>query len=228
MIDKPSQRQQIRQQRCLLSAAEQHHAALALATRLAKQAFYQRAETIAAYLPNDGEISPLPLLHHAQRLGKSIYLPVLEGSMLRFVRYRPGLTPLHRNRLGIFEPYPQARHLIEPTGLELVLLPLVAFDAAGNRLGMGGGYYDRSFAFKNSLPPVSKPILVGIAHQLQKVAVLSVDRWDIAMDSIATDRALYPGRGSRMKAASNIQAIKNRRQRLRVYVTGRSRQKLSF
>jgi 5-formyltetrahydrofolate cyclo-ligase len=197
MIDKPSQRQQIRQQRCLLSAAEQHHAALALATRLAKQAFYQRAETIAAYLPNDGEISPLPLLHHAQRLGKSIYLPVLEGSMLRFVRYRPGLTPLHRNRLGIFEPYPQARQRIETTRLDLVLLPLVAFDADGNRLGMGGGFYDRSFAFKNSLPPVARPVLVGIAHHLQKVARLTVNHWDIPMDTIATDRALHTVRGNR-------------------------------
>jgi 5-formyltetrahydrofolate cyclo-ligase len=79
----------------------------------------------------------------------------------------------------------------------LVLLPLVAFDATGNRLGMGGGYYDRSFAFKKSLPPASKPILVGIAHQLQKVAALSVEHWDIVMDTIATNRALYPGCGSR-------------------------------
>ena len=197
MIDKPTQRQQIRQQRRLLSAAEQHQAALALATRLAKQPFYQRAETIAAYLPNDGEINPLPLLHHAQRLGKSIYLPVLKGSMLQFARYRPGLTPLHCNRLGIFEPYPQARQWIEPTRLELVLLPLVAFDADGNRLGMGGGFYDRSFAFKKSLPPVARPILVGIAHHLQKVSRLTVDHWDIPVDTIATDRALYPVRGSR-------------------------------
>jgi 5-formyltetrahydrofolate cyclo-ligase len=148
---------------------------------------------IAGYLPNDGEISPLPLLHAAQRSGKCIYLPLLAtGKTLLFMRYRPGLTPLRRNRLGILEPYFRSEDLIPPERLDLALLPLVAFDIEGNRLGMGGGFYDRTFAFKQRRAQAVGPVLVGTAHQLQKTRdSLAIKRWDIPMDFIATDRALY-------------------------------------
>lgn len=205
MNDKSLPRQQLRQhfraQRRGLDGKHQHSAAVALATRLAKQPFYHRAACIAAYLPNDGEISPIPLLHAAQRSGKTIYLPLLAGQSLQFVRFSPGVTPLHRNRLGILEPYPRQRDLIAPERLDLVLLPLVAFDVDGNRLGMGGGFYDRTFAFKKHRAPSTRPLLVGTAHQLQKSAdSLAANRWDIPMDAIATDRALYAVTGERRRA----------------------------
>jgi 5-formyltetrahydrofolate cyclo-ligase len=193
-------RQHLRAQRRALDGKQQHLAAVALATRLAKQPFYHRAACIAAYLPNDGEISPIPLLHAAQRSGKRIYLPLLQGQSLQFVRYRPGLTPLHRNRLGILEPYPRKSGFIAPERIDLVLLPLVAFDVDGNRLGMGGGFYDRTFAFKRNRPQSTRPLLVGTAHQLQKCAEsLTVNQWDIPMDAVATDRALYAASGKRRR-----------------------------
>ncbi len=216
--ESPNPRHQLRQhfraQRRALDGKTQHSASVALATRLAKQPFYRRATSIAAYLPNDGEISPIPLLHAAQRSGKRIYLPLLNGQALQFVRYRPGLTPLYHNRLGILEPYPRTSNLIPPECLDLVLLPLVAFDVDGNRLGMGGGFYDRTFAFKKNRPQGTRPLLVGTAHQLQKFAgSLAVNQWDIPLDAIATNRALYAASGKRYRqywqAPHHTQAIED-------------------
>jgi 5-formyltetrahydrofolate cyclo-ligase len=190
MIDKPALRKEMRQRRRQLDPLQQRRASSALANRLSRQAFFQRATHIAAYLANDGEIDPLPLLYSAQRQGKHLYLPILVGKALTFVRFRPGVTPLRINRLGILEPVAQSSERIDPSGLDLVLLPLVAFDGRGGRLGMGGGFYDRTFARPNSRRRRSLPLLIGLAHACQQTTTLPIDPWDIPVDGIATDLAL--------------------------------------
>jgi 5-formyltetrahydrofolate cyclo-ligase len=190
MTDKSALRQLMRARRQQLSASRQLNAALALATRLQKQPLFQRSRRIAAYLPSDGEIDPMPLLHRAHRQGKYIYLPVLKGAALQFVRFRPGLTSMRPNRFGIPEPRALPAACIAPSQLDLVLMPLVAFDPQGGRLGMGSGFYDRTFAFKQARRQRSRPLLIGLAHQLQQVPALPSDPWDVPIAGVATEKAL--------------------------------------
>ncbi|MDH5514996.1 MAG: 5-formyltetrahydrofolate cyclo-ligase, partial [Gammaproteobacteria bacterium] len=134
---------------------------------------------------------PLPLMQHLWTLGKKIYLPVLvpfSDNRLWFAHFVPG-DRLVYNRYGI--PEPASRNLIKPTALDLVLTPLVAFDVHGHRIGMGGGYYDRRFAFLRQRTRWRKPRMLGIAYDMQKQERILSNAWDIPMDAIVTEQALY-------------------------------------
>lgn len=194
-----SLRQQMRHRRRSLSLFEQHHAARLLRHRIAGRNLFHGAHHIAFYLPNDGEISLRPLLQHAWRLGKSCYLPVmhpLRPGHLLFVRVEPD-TPLYRNRWGIWQPRPRRAVMRAPWQLDLVLVPLVAFDERGGRMGMGKGYYDRCFAFRRGRQ--GRPFLLGVAHEGQKVAAgIPAAPWDVFMDAVATPASWYqPGQAVR-------------------------------
>lgn len=186
-------RRQMRARRRSLSPAQQRRAALALAQQLLRLPAFMRSKKIALYLPNDGEIDPQPLAQKAWRMGKHCYLPVLhplKPRQLIFIRYRPD-TRLFPNRFGIPEPDPRRHSWLPPESLDLVLLPLVAFDREGGRLGMGGGFYDRTFAFKKrTLPYKTKPQLVGLAHSCQEAELVARDTWDLPLSAIATEREL--------------------------------------
>lgn len=195
--NKPAIRSAMRTRRAQLSKAQQAQAAAAVARQIQKHPGYRRAVHIAAYIAGDGEIDPLPLLRRAQRRRKRIYLPVVQEGRLRFCRFLPGLSALHRNHLGIPEPRPRPGHTIDPCQLDLVLLPLVAFDRCGHRLGMGGGYYDRTFAFLLQASAAQGPSLMGVAHHFQDHPGLPKEAWDVPLDSIATDRALIRTSGRR-------------------------------
>lgn len=191
MDDRRELRQKLRQRRRSLSPKQQSDAAFNLCRRLRHQLFFLRAKHIALYLPNDGEIDPQPLLKLALRMGKHCYLPVLspdDNNTLRFLPF-DNRTVLTKNRFGI--PEPQVRHHRQRKAkrLDLVLMPLVGFDAEGGRMGMGGGFYDRTFAFRQQQTN-SKPRLVGLAHQCQQVAQLELASWDIPLDAIVTDQQL--------------------------------------
>ncbi len=180
-------RRQMRQQRRALDPLAQRRAAEGLRRSLGRSMLFRRARHIAFYLARDGEIDPAPLLALAARLGKHCYLPVVAGQRMWFAGYQPG-DRLHPNRFGIPEPRLLRGGHFPANRLDLVLTPLVAFDRQGGRLGMGGGFYDRSFAFKRRQP--GRPALVGLAHQFQEVARLPVEPWDIPLAAIATDVGL--------------------------------------
>jgi len=183
-----------------LPAAERHRCARQLAGRVASLRAFRQAHHIAAYLAVDAEMDPAPLLERAWALGKQVYLPVLAGAPaahLLFAPYHPH-SAMQANRFGIPEPVVPATNLLAPQRLDLVLTPLVAFDASGTRLGMGGGFYDRSFAFRGNPAHLPRPLLLGLAYELQKVAELSRQPWDIPLDGIVTEQALYPGPGSHL------------------------------
>jgi 5-formyltetrahydrofolate cyclo-ligase len=117
------------------------------------------------------------------------FLPLLdEPGRLRFAAWQPG-APLRHNRYGIPEPDVTQGDLAA-SELDVVLLPLLGFDRKGNRLGMGAGYYDRSFAFLGNAPRPSRPVLVGIGYHFQELAEITAQAWDIRLDFIATDREL--------------------------------------
>ena len=94
------------------------------------------------------------------------------------------------NRYRLPEPDVSDDEMLVPEELDLVLAPLVVFDAQRNRIGMGGGYYDRSFAFRKD-PANMKPTLIGVAHELQKVDQLIPESWDVQLDMVVTDHAIY-------------------------------------
>lgn len=184
-------RQQLRRQRRSLSTTAARQCAEEMAHRTARYPLVLNSQRVAAYLAADGEIDPWPLLQELWSLGKDIYLPVLtpfDKYKLWFAAFEPG-DQLAFNRFGI--PEPVRRRLIKPCALDLVLTPLVAFDEAGHRIGMGGGFYDRSFAFLNRRQHWHKPRLLGLAYELQKLDTIKANSWDIPLHATATEAAIY-------------------------------------
>ncbi|WP_027857479.1 5-formyltetrahydrofolate cyclo-ligase [Marinobacterium jannaschii] len=189
-------RRSIRSKRRALTPLQQRQAANRLCKQLRKLPAFLNAQHIAVYLPNDGEIDLQPLIRLCWQLGKKTYLPVLhpvKHNSLWFVPYS-AKTRLVKNIYKIPEPVVLGEPKQPIWALDLVLLPLVAFDADGNRMGMGGGYYDRTFAFKTRLGANWGPRLLGMAHELQRVDKLAVASWDIPLTGIVTDMKSYYGK----------------------------------
>ena len=152
----------------------------------------QTAKRIAFYYATDGEMDPSPLIERAMKAGKRCYLPVLRqrpASALWFSLYETG-SSLRPNRFGIPEPN-KRRRITPPWGLDLIMLPLVAFDIKGTRLGMGGGYYDRTLSFRLKRSHWKGPKLIGLAHELQRIDSLPRNPWDIPLDGVITEQHFY-------------------------------------
>ncbi len=149
-LTRPQLRRLLRNARRALTTAQQRKATLGLYRQLAQHPLFRRARHIALYLPNDGEIDPCLLLREAQRRGKRTYLPVLHAwprTRMVFQRFEQG-EKLRPNRFRIPEPVTDRKRQRPVWALDLILLPLVGFDEVGGRLGMGGGFYDRSLAYQ--------------------------------------------------------------------------------
>ncbi len=183
----------LRAKRQSLSAEDQKLAARALAVNVAGTRLFLTSRRIACYLPNDGEIDTGRVIEHIRRLRKILYLPVLSPlahDRLWFAEAKPK-TKLVPNRFGIPEPAVPARNLVRAQELDLILMPLVGFDDRGNRLGMGGGFYDRSLEFLRHRTRWHKPQVLGIAYDFQRINGLTPDPWDIPLQGVITDRAVY-------------------------------------
>ncbi|MGH8039255.1 MAG: 5-formyltetrahydrofolate cyclo-ligase [Stenotrophomonas sp.] len=182
-------RQQLRQRRRDILPAQRLAAAEQLADALLALPFAPTHGHVAGYWALDGEIA----LHRWQmRLpDTAIYcLPVLAGETLRFAPWRPGQA-LTANRFGIPEPDIALDDTLAPEQMTLVVAPLVGFDAQCRRLGMGGGWYDRSFAFRQQRP--APPWLAGVGFAAQQVDDLPVQPWDVGVDAICTEAStLFP------------------------------------
>ena len=156
----------------------------ALARRVSQLPAFRRARDVALYVSNDVEIDVAPLAVLALALGKRVWLPVVRpGGRMEFARSRPG-GPVRRNSFGIVEPASLRRERRHAARLDLVVVPLVAFDRTGQRLGMGGGFYDRALA------GARRPYLAGASFALQEVPRLPARAWDIPMNVIVTERGI--------------------------------------
>ena len=181
----------MRAQRRALDDTRRHEAAVDLSRRLRRCRFFIAARRIAVYLPNDGEIALQPVIEHLWRAGHTVALPVVRpDGKLDFAVFDPD-TPLGANKYGIPEPLAGRSARIPPRQLDLVLMPLVAFDATGNRLGMGGGYYDRTFSYLRHRTHWKRPFLAGIAFDFQKVPKIAARQWDVPLRRIVTDKTVY-------------------------------------
>ncbi len=143
------------------------------------------------YLVNDGEIDPVKVMQWCWENSKIPYVPVVETEMnkLVFAEVTPQ-TRFRENKFGIREPENAETRIVTAQQLDLVLAPLVAFDQNGNRLGMGGGFYDRTFDFLTNTDTAG-PELIGIAHEIQKVQRIDVEPWDIPLTTVVTDKQVY-------------------------------------
>jgi 5-formyltetrahydrofolate cyclo-ligase len=180
-------RNTLRERRRQLPPAARIAAAESLAERLLALPFAPSAGFVAGYWAMDGEIA----LHAWQmRLPPDVRycLPVLAGDRhLRFAPWRPG-EALSANRFGI--PEPSETETLPAEAMSMIVLPLVGFDIAGQRLGMGGGWYDRSLAFRRdrSAPP---PWLVGAGFAVQRIDALPTEPWDIPLDAVCTESDIF-------------------------------------
>jgi 5-formyltetrahydrofolate cyclo-ligase len=182
----------LRTQRQQLTTTESELSAQQLTEKFITSPLFLNSTSIAAYLPHKNEISPVDIMRAAWELKKIVYIPVLhpyKKSHMEFVRWTPD-TPLTTNRYGILESQDRLQ-IAEAEILDLVLVPLIGFDKQGNRLGTGGGYYDRTFEFLQNQKRPAKPILIGLAYDFQCVENLPVESWDVSLDGVLTEKEFY-------------------------------------
>jgi 5-formyltetrahydrofolate cyclo-ligase len=172
-----------------LTAHEQDAYSAQIGASLIQNIHWQGAHTIVLYNNTPDEVQTQALITAAWRSQKNCYLPCLSPepeSGLAF-RLHQASKPLISNRYGILEPAPEQRS-IAVTDVDLLVIPLVAFDIRGNRLGMGKGYYDRALSIGKE---GNKPWLVGLAYACQQVDAVPVDTWDVPLDLIITEQKIY-------------------------------------
>ena len=196
MSEKRAQiRKSIREKRNNLSKSQQKLAAQLLNMNFIhhlKSKKTSKTKHIAIYLSNDGEINTSLLIKELWDLNHCVYLPVIHPfskANLLFQRYEKN-SPMRANRYGILEPTLNCSEICPLPTLDYLLMPLVAFDEHGNRLGMGGGFYDRTLANLHQ-QSWGKPQLIGLAHECQKVEFLPIESWDVPLKTIITPDKIY-------------------------------------
>lgn len=201
MVDSPphstaSLRKKLRRQRRALPLAYRRQAAVAASRTLAALPEFRRARRIGVYWTHGPELDTTPLILRAHKQGKIVYFPVLgppPTHRLHFAAWRRG-ERLIRNRFGI--PEPLQHKTIRARFLDLMVVPLVGFDREGNRLGMGGGYYDRTLAYLPRRRLWRRPRLFAVAFDCQRVEALPSQPWDIAVDAIVTESGVVRTAGT--------------------------------
>ncbi len=143
------------------------------------------ARKILSYSASNGEINPQPLLKELTKA--EIYLPRISSYQKCEMQFHRDSNKSLRNRYGIIEPSDNEPSL-EIEQFDIILMPIVAFDRAGNRLGMGGGYYDRALKKHSKNDSNQQPMLLGVAHYFQEIKLIPKQEWDVTMDAILTDR----------------------------------------
>lgn len=182
-------RQSTRKKRQQLNAIEQQTAAQKIMQHALLHSKVSQANNIALFLAFDGEIDTQPLINALWQQNKNVYLPVLHPfnrNNLLFLRYTSE-TNLVKNRFNIEEPPLDVTQVLPPNQLDIMMIPLVAFDEQGQRLGMGGGFYDRTLAnwqHKGFYP-------IGLAHDCQYVKSLPAAHWDIPLPEIITPQKIW-------------------------------------
>ena len=178
-------RRESRQVRAKLTNAKRDEASARICDTVTRAGYFRRSRKIACYLPTDEEVDTWPLIARAFSMKKQISAPILgkNGSMgFRELHADSDLSP---NQFGLLEP--QGGGFVDPRCLDIVITPLVAFDASGNRIGMGGGYYDRCFAFLRGRKIWVHPKLIGIAFDCQRVNSIAPNPWDIGLFRVITE-----------------------------------------
>lgn len=190
-MDKHTIRREIRDRRRALPLREARHAADRLLRHALHHHLLARFRRIGFYVPMGEEIDLLPVLNKALWRKRACYLPAVPGRNAQAMWFSriTGHNSWYRNRFGILEHASSERRRARE--LDLLFVPLVAFDTHGNRLGMGGGFYDASLGYLRHRRVFRKPKLIGVAYDFQRVDALPHEPWDVPLDAVLTDRKLY-------------------------------------
>ena len=177
-------RVELRERRAALSPKEQADVAVAVRTRLARIVALERAQVVGGYRAIRGEVDLDAALTRLHDAGAMVTVPRVSGVRLDFLPWSPTSETV-AGSFGIDEPIngeplPLTQH-------DVVLVPLVAFDDTGQRLGQGGGFYDRAIAAAGA----SRPLLIGVAHAFQQVRSVPVEAWDMPLDAVVTEERIH-------------------------------------
>lgn len=172
-----SLRRKSRAARIAMPSAERQNASVIIVKTVVHSSWFRRAKLLACYLSTDEEVDTWLLIERAWRMKKRIFAPVVnKNNVMHFCEITPE-SNLFLNQYGLYEP--REGELIAPRNLDLVITPVVSFDHEGNRIGMGGGYFDRTFSFLRHRNHLLHPKLVGLAFACQRVDKITANPWDI-------------------------------------------------
>lgn len=182
-------RRQLRRRRASLPPAERARAARRIAAHLAAAGLLRPGLRIGGYLAVRSEIDLTPFMDRAERAGCRLWLPRITDLRAHRMTFVPAGAPLRRGPHGI--PEPAAGERCAARWLQIILVPLVGFDAAGHRLGSGAGYYDRALAFRLGGRRWRGPRLIGVAHSCQQAAAIAALPTDVGLDAVVTEKGLF-------------------------------------
>lgn len=185
---KKSQRRQIKAQRRAIHPFKRMRASHCAANILCSSLLLRRAKRIGSYLDVQGEFPTAAINDVLIKRGKALYFPSIHdfrNGGMHFVQWTKS-SRLKVNKFNIPEIFPDT-----PTPfsneLDLVLLPLLGFDVSGNRLGMGGGFYDR---YLTSYSTRKRPFALGVAYNIQRLGQIKAEQWDYPLDAILTESGI--------------------------------------
>ena len=177
-------RQDIIRQRRSLSHNDIQRRSLQIAQQVQQLDEFQNAETLALYLSVRGEVDTQALIDIAHANKKRVVVPKVQDTKLCFYRYDE--DALQKGRFGILEP--SSTEAFELSDIDIILMPLVAFDNNGHRIGMGGGYYDTTLAaYQNA----HTPFRLGLGYAFQHKPLIQHHEWDINLHAIATENKIH-------------------------------------
>lgn len=187
-VSKSASRRRALQRRRELDADARAALSASIQRRFLRSSLFSASRALGCYIAMHDEVDTSLIIDRAWRAGKALYVPVTgrRGSM-QFVRLAPD-SKLVRNAFGLWEPVGGAA--ISPRELDVVVTPLAAFDCRRNRIGMGGGFFDRHFHYLKSRTALMRPKLVGLAFSCQRVETIDPDSWDIGLYRVIDEHGI--------------------------------------
>ena len=174
-MDKKTLRSEIRAKKRAMTAQEIEEKSAALAKAFYETPEYKEAKTIYGYLPYNQEVRTVPMLEQALKDGKRVAVPKVYGDEMKFL-YLDDLTKVSKGYAGI--PEPIADEPVADDKTALVLMPGLAFDPAGHRIGYGGGFYDKFLAAEPNHPTLA------LCYEFQLLPELDTEEHDIPVDTV--------------------------------------------
>ena len=180
-----SQRETAKRNREKMTAAQRAAASRLISDRFLNSRYFLSSQSIGCYLASPFEVDTAAIIERAWRAKKRIFVPVIRSNGFMSFCVLRRETNLVRNRFGLWEP--EFTSAVSAKSLDVVVTPTVAIDRQGNRIGMGGGYYDRAFQFLRNRGNWRRPKLVGLAFECQRVKKIAPNPWDIPLSCVLTE-----------------------------------------